>query len=188
MPQLVLGSSSPRRRDLLAQIAIVPDQIIAPEIDETPHRGESPRIFAARMAREKNAAIRIPNSFILTADTIVAVGSRILPKAGDAATARACIELLSGRRHTVFSAVMLRAPDGRTSERNVVSRVGFARLDRRQIGDYLDSGEWSDKAGGYAIQGRAAAFIDFCAGSYSGVVGLPLHETNNLLTGLGFRQ
>ncbi|GAA5264366.1 nucleoside triphosphate pyrophosphatase [Acidiphilium sp. MT5] len=185
-PRLILASSSPRRLALLAQIGITPDSNIAPAIDETPARAESPRLYAARMAQTKCAAITEPNAFILAADTVVAAGQRILPKAEDAHTAQACLDLLAGRRHQVFSAISLRAPDGRTRHRIVLSRVGIARLDDRQRADYLASGEWHGKAGGYAIQGRAAAFIDFLAGSYSGVVGLPLHETANLLRGLGY--
>ena len=189
-PRLILASSSPRRLALLAQIGIVPDEIIAPAIDETPHRAELPRLYAARMARDKGAAIAQsgadPGAFILAADTVVAAGQRILPKAEDEATARACLDLLAGRRHQVFSAVSIRTPDGQIRARTVLSRVGIARLDATQRAAYLASGEWRGKAGGYAIQGRAAAFIDFLAGSYSGVVGLPLFETMNLLRGLGF--
>jgi septum formation protein len=185
-PRLILASSSPRRRELLAQIGIIPDAIIAPAIDETPLRAELPRLYAARMAEHKCAAITEPDAFILAADTVAAAGQRILPKAEDAATARQCLDLLAGRRHQVFSAIAIRAPDGRWRTRTVLSRVGMARLDDRQRADYLASGEWHGKAGGYAIQGRAACFIDFLAGSYSGVVGLPLHETANLLRGLGY--
>ncbi len=125
--------------------------------------------------------------FVIAADTVVAAGRRILPKAETEAQARTCLELLSGRRHKVFTGVAVRAPDGRTASRVVASAVGFARLDEAQIRDYLNSGEWHGKAGGYAIQGRAAAFIDFISGSYSGVVGLPLHETASLLRGLGHK-
>ncbi len=185
-PRLILASSSPRRLELLAQIGIVPDEIIAPAIDETPRRAELPRLYAARMARDKAAAIAQSGAFILAADTVVAAGQRILPKAEDEASARACLDLLAGRRHQVFSAVSIRAPDGRIRARTVLSRVGIARLDATQRAAYLASGEWAGKAGGYAIQGRAAAFVDFIAGSYSGVVGLPLFETMNLLRGLGF--
>lgn len=185
-PRLILASSSPRRRDLLAQIGIIPDAIIAPAIDEMPLRDELPRLYAARMAASKCAAITEPGAFILAADTVVAAGQRILPKAEDAPTARQCLDLLAGRRHQVFSAITIRAPDGRSRSRIVLSRVGIARLDDRQREAYLASTEWHGKAGGYAIQGRAAAFIDFLAGSYSGVVGLPLHETANLLRGLGY--
>ncbi len=138
------------------------------------------------MAVEKLAAVPAAG-FAVAADTVVAAGARILPKAEDEATARRCLERLSGRRHDVHTAVAVRAPDGRVALRVVSSVVGFARLDEAALAAYLGSAEWRSKAGGYAIQGRAAAFIDFISGSYSGVVGLPLHETANLLTGLGWR-
>ncbi len=138
------------------------------------------------MAMEKLAAVPAAG-FAVAADTVVAAGARILPKAEDEATARRCLERLSGRRHDVHTAVAVRAPDGRVALRVVSSVVGFARLDEAALAAYLGSAEWRGKAGGYAIQGRAAAFIDFISGSYSGVVGLPLHETANLLTGLGWR-
>jgi septum formation protein len=137
------------------------------------------------MALEKLSAV--PNAgFVLAADTVVAAGARILPKTLDAAEAETCLRLLSGRRHDVLTAVAVRAPSGKVLTRTVASVVGFARLDERQIRAYLASQEWHGKAGGYAIQGLAAAFIDFLSGSYSGVVGLPLHETANLLRGLGY--
>ncbi len=125
---------------------------------------------------------------MLAADTVVAAGARILPKAETEAQARKCLTLLSGRRHRVYTAIALRAPDGRCASRVVASVVGFARLDAAQISAYIAGGEWQGKAGGYAIQGQAAAFIDFISGSYSGVVGLPLHETANLLHGLGYKK
>jgi septum formation protein len=125
--------------------------------------------------------------FVIAADTVVAAGARILPKAETLAQAEKCLTLLSGRRHRVYTGVAVRAPDGRVASRVVASVVGFARLDGPQMRDYLDTGEWQGKAGGYAIQGRAAAFIDFVSGSYSGVVGLPLHETASLLRGLGWK-
>ena len=183
---LVLASSSPRRLDLLRQIGITPDEILAPDIDETPVRGESPRQLAARLARAKCAAVPRAAAFVLAADTVVGLGRRILPKAGAEAEARRCLGLLAGRRHQVHSAIALRAPDGRIAARNVVSVVSFARLEPGMIDAYIASGEWRGKAGGYAIQGRAAGFVDFLSGSYSGVVGLPLHETMNLLRGLGW--
>jgi septum formation protein len=137
------------------------------------------------MALEKLSAV--PNAgFVLAADTVVAAGARILPKTLDAAEAETCLRLLSGRRHDVLTAVAIRAPSGKVLTRTVASVVGFARLDERQIRAYLASEEWHGKAGGYAIQGLAAAFIDFLSGSYSAVVGLPLHETANLLRGLGY--
>ncbi len=185
-PTLVLASASPRRLALLAQIGIVPDRIVSPDIDETPLRDEPPRAHAQRMARAKADAVAAPTSYVLAADTVVAAGSRILPKAETEEQARRCLALLSGRRHRVATAVVLLAPDGRRSERLVQSVVGFARLTERQIAAYLASGEWQGKAGGYAIQGHAAAFIRFISGSHSNVVGLPLFETAQLLRGLGW--
>ena len=185
-PALVLASASPRRLALLAQIGIVPDRIVATDIDETPLRDESPRCHALRLARAKAAAVAAPGSHVLAADTVVAAGRRILPKAETADEARRCLALLSGRRHRVMTAVVLVAPNGRQGERLVQSVVGFARLTGRQTDAYLASGEWQGKAGGYAVQGRAAAFIRFLSGSYSNVVGLPLFETAQLLRGLGW--
>ncbi len=182
-PTLVLASASPRRLALLAQIGIVPDRVIAPDIDETPLRDELPRHYAQRLARAKAAAVDAPASFVLAADTVVAVGRRILPKAESATEARGCLTLLSGRRHRVVTAIVLRTPDQRRGERLVESVVAFARLSDRQIDDYLAGDEWRAKAGGYAIQGRAAAYVRFLSGSYSNVVGLPLFETAQLLRG-----
>lgn len=170
--------------ELLRQIGIEPDLIFAPDIDETPAPAEAPRAYALRMALGK---LNGGEGFVIAADTVVAAGRRILPKAETDKQARTCLELLSGRRHKVYTAVAIRGPDGRVASRVVASAVGFARLDEAQIRDYLISGEWHGKAGGYAIQGRAAAFIDFISGSYSGVVGLPLHETSSLLRGLGHK-
>jgi septum formation protein len=184
--ELVLASASPRRLALLAQIGIVPDRVIAPGIDEAPSTGELPRQHALRLARAKATVIAAPGCHILAADTVVAVGRRILPKADTEADARRCLTLLSGRRHRVMTAVVLRAPGGDRGERLVQSVVGFARLSERQMADYLAGGEWRGKAGGYAIQGRAAAFIRFLSGSYSNVVGLPLFETAQLLRGVGW--
>ena len=182
---MILASASPRRLDLLRQIGIEPDQIVVPDIDETPLAGESPRAYALRIALAK----LVPgDGFVIAADTVVAAGARILPKAESLEQAEKCLLLLSGRRHRVYTGVAGRAPDGRGVSRVVGSVVGFARLDAAQLRDYLDSGEWHGKAGGYAIQGKAAAFVDFVSGSYSGVVGLPLHETSLLLRGLGYRK
>jgi septum formation protein len=167
----------------LAQIGIVPDRVISTDIDETPLRDELPRQHALRLARAKAASAATPGCHLLSADTVVAVGRRILPKAETEADARRCLVLLSGRRHRVMTAVVLHAPDGRRSERLVQSVVGFSRLTERQIARYLAGDEWRGKAGGYAIQGRAATFIRFLSGSYSGVVGLPLFETAQLLAG-----
>ncbi len=183
---LVLASASPRRLDLLAQIGIVPDRVISPEIDETPMRDELPRAYAQRVARAKANAVAAPGCLVLAADTVVAAGRRILPKAETEAEARHCLALLSGRRHRVLTAVVLAAPDGRRSERLVTSVVGFARLTGPQLEAYFAGVEWQGKAGGYAIQGRAAAFVRFVSGSYSNVVGLPLFETAQLLRGVGW--
>ena len=169
---------------MLRQIGIEPARIIAPEIDETAFAGELPRAFARRMALEK-----LPlqdDSFIIAADTVVAVGRRMLPKPASQAVAADYLRLLSGRRHKVYSAVAVRAPNGKTACRVVESVVGFARLDAADLQAYLASPEWEGKAGGYAIQGQAACFVDYLSGSYSGVVGLPLHETHKLLRGLGW--
>jgi septum formation protein len=186
LPNLVLASASPRRLALLTQIGIVPDRVISSDIDETPRRDELPRLYAQRLARAKAAAVEAPGSCVLAADTVVAAGRRILPKADDATQARRCLDLLSGRRHRVLTAVVLAAPDGRTTERLVESVVAFARLSPAEIEGYLATGEWQGKAGGYAIQGRAASFIRFISGSYSNVVGLPLYETAQLLRGCGW--
>ena len=180
---LVLASASPRRLDLLAQIGIVPDRILAPEVDETPDRDELPRAYVQRLARAKAATVSASGCLVLAADTVVAAGRRILPKADTEADARCCLTLLSGRRHRVLTAVVLAAPDRRPSERLVTSIVAFARLTAPQIEAYLATGEWHGKAGGYAIQGSAAAFVRFLSGSYSNVVGLPLFETAQLLRG-----
>jgi septum formation protein len=185
-PKLVLASASPRRLALLAQIGLTPDRIHPTEIDETPLPRELPRTHAERLARAKLDAVEAPGCFVLAADTVVAAGRRILPKAETEAQARACLTLLSGRRHRVMTAVTLRTPDGRRAQRLVESVVGFARLTPTQRRAYLESGEWQGKAGGYAIQGHAASFIRFLSGSYSNVVGLPLFETAQLLRGQGW--
>ncbi|HEY2618790.1 MAG TPA: Maf family nucleotide pyrophosphatase [Acetobacteraceae bacterium] len=185
-PTLVLASASPRRLALLAQIGIVPDRVIAPDIDETPLRDELPRQHALRLAWAKAAAVTVPDSYVLAADTVVSAGRRILPKTENEADARRCLTLLAGRRHRVTTAVVLHGPDGRCGERLVQSVVGFSRLSERQIAGYLAGDEWRGKAGGYAIQGRAATFNRFLSGSYSNVVGLPLFETAQLLRGLGW--
>jgi septum formation protein len=187
---LVLASGSPRRVRLLKQIGVEPDTVVPAEIDETPHAGELPRNYARRMAAAKAAAVAPchPESFVLAADTVVAIGRRILPKAEDPETAFGCLQRLSGRGHNVFGAIAVWAPDGRRSERLVTTRVRFKRLSRTEIRRYLECGEWRGKAGGYAVQGRAAAFIPGINGSYANVVGLPLVETLGLLEGLGWRS
>jgi septum formation protein len=187
----VLASSSPRRLDLLRQVGIEPDRIEAPEVDETPRPRELPRAHAARLARAKAEAVRARMgarpAWILAADTVVACGRRILPKAQDRATAAACLDLLSGRRHRVLGAVCVLAPDGRSGERLVTTLVRMKRLSAEERERYLGGGEWLGKAGGYAIQGRAALFVPAINGSYSNVVGLPLVEAVGLLQGLGWR-
>jgi septum formation protein len=176
---LVLASASPRRRALLAQIGIFPDLVTSPDIDETSRPGELPREYALRLARDKAASVTAP--FVLGADTVVALGRRVLPKAVSEDEARRCLDLLSGRRHRVHTAVVLLEESGRSRHRVVDSIVTFTRLTRVEIDNYLASGEWRGKAGGYAIQGQAARFIRFLSGSYSNVVGLPLFETAQLL-------
>jgi septum formation protein len=189
MPILVLASASPRRRELLRQLGIVPDRVDPADIDETPAPGELPAAHVVRLAEAKARTVqpRQPGTFILAADTIVACGRRILPKAEDEATARACLTLLSGRRHRVYGGVAVVTPSGETAIRRVVTQVAFKRLSKTELDAYLATGEWHGKAGGYAIQGCAAAFIPWIAGSYSNVVGLPLSETAQLLAGRGYR-
>jgi septum formation protein len=172
---------------LLKQIGIVPDQVVSPDIDESPARNELPRSYAERMAAAKAAVTMSPDHLVLAADTVVSVGRRILPKAEDAAAVRACLTLLSGRRHRVLTAIVLTAPDGRSTERLVETAVTFNRLTRTQIDRYVAVREGEGKAGGYAINGHAASFIRFLSGSYSGVVGLPLFETAQLLRGHGWQ-
>jgi septum formation protein len=184
--KLILGSASPRRRELLAQIGIIPDLVLSTEIDETPYPAEVPRIYVERMAREKSTAVpQSGNALVLTADTTVSAGRRILGKPGDTDEAERFLRTLSGRRHQVTTAVCVRQND-KQEMRVVVTRVKFKRLSEAEVSAYLASGEWLGKAGGYAIQGIAAAFIPEIRGSYSNVVGLPLAETANLLTGLGY--
>jgi len=189
MQRLVLASASPRRLDLLAQIGIVPDAVDAAYLDEAPIKAELPPLHAARLAAAKatRVAARHPGAFVLAADTVVAVGRRILPKAEDAAAARSCLSLLSGRRHRVFGGVVLIDPAGRLRRRLVRSDVVMKRLEAAEIADYLAGGEWHGKAGGYAIQGAASMFVRAIHGSYSNIVGLPLFETVALLRGAGFR-
>ncbi|WP_337187047.1 Maf family nucleotide pyrophosphatase [Phenylobacterium sp.] len=189
-PRLVLASASPRRLELLRQIGFAPDAVEAAELDETPQPKETPRVLAGRLAEAKAAhvAARRPGEYVLAADTVVAVGRRILPKAEDRREVASCLSLLSGRAHKVLTGVCARAPDGRAASRVVESRVRFKRLSPAEIDAYLSSGEGVGKAGGYAIQGLAGALVMSLQGSYSGVVGLPLYETASLLTGLGYRR
>jgi len=185
---LVLASESPRRKALLAQAGILPDAVMPADIDESVLKAEAPRLYAARMAAAKARAVADKHSggFILAADTVVACGTRILPKAEDESQVRACLALLSGRRHQVLTAVALIAPDGKLRTRLVMTRVSFLRLTKDQVEAYVQCREGVGKAGGYAIQGRAEMFVKQIAGSYSNVVGLPLAETVQLLAGAGF--
>jgi septum formation protein len=186
---LILASASPRRLDLLAQIGLRPEAVDAPHIDETVLSRELPAAYARRIAQEKLAAVapRHPGAFVLAADTVVALGRRILPKAEDAATARRCLELLSGRRHKVVGGIAIAGADGRHAIRVVSTNVIFKRLEAVEIERYLAGGEWHGKAGGYAVQGQAAAFIPSIGGSYSNIVGLSLSDAYAMLTGLGYR-
>ena len=186
-PPLVLASASPRRRALLEQIGYAPDSVEPAALDEAVLPGERPEAHAARLARAKAEAVatRHPGAFVLGADTVVACGRRILDKAESEERARRCLSLLSGRRHRVYGGVTVIDPAGRAVSRLVRTAVAFKRLSEDEIAAYLACGEWRGKAGGYAIQGRAAAFVQFVGGSYSNVVGLPLHETYRLLAGLG---
>jgi len=199
--RLALASASPRRLALLEQIGLTPDDVLPADIDETPLHQERPRQLALRLAVAKGRAARdrldltmsiIPgggpahNNHMLSADTVVAVGRRILPKAETETEARACLKLLSGRSHDVLTAVAVLAPDGREASRVVESRVTFKRLSQTETEGYIASREWHGKAGGYAIQGIAGGFVTDIAGSYSAIVGLPLYETASLLEGLGY--
>lgn len=187
MPKLILASASPRRQQLLARIGITADAIIPADIDETPHKAELPRVYARRMAAEKAAVIasQHPDVAVLSGDTVVAAGRRILPKAENEADARHCLELLSGRRHIVLSAVTLMLPGGRALHRLSESTVTFKRLHADELEAYIAGGEWQGKAGGYAIQGSAEALIRSMAGSYSSIMGLPLYETRSMLLSAG---
>jgi septum formation protein len=182
MTRLILASASPRRLALLAQVGITPDEVIAADIDETPLKKEAPRALASRLARAKAEAVAASDAHALAADTVVAVGRRVLPKAETEAQARACLELLSGRGHRVYTGVALKTPRG-VRERLVETRVTFKRLSPGEVDAYLASGEWMGKAGGYAAQGLAGRFITNIVGSYSNIVGLPLYETASLLEG-----
>jgi len=183
LPPLVLASASPRRLDLLRQVGREPAEIDPADIDESPLARELPRAYALRMATAKLAAVvpRHRQAVVLAADSVVVCGRRILPKAETVEEARSCLDLLSGRRHRVLGGLAVASPDGRVRSRLVETVVRFKRLEAAEIGAYLESGEWQGKAGGYAIQGRAAAFVAFLSGSYSNVVGLPLFETEQLL-------
>lgn len=185
--RLILGSSSPRRRELLAQIGVIPDDIRSPDIDETPHKGELPRPYCARMATEKAMAVpATPDELVLSADTTVAAGRRILGKPNDIAEAGVFLDLLSGRRHRVITAVAVKLGP-KIWTREVETAVKMKSLSAEERSAYLQSGEWQGKAGGYAIHGLAGPLIPWISGSFTGVVGLPLAETANLLRGAGYK-
>jgi septum formation protein len=184
--RLILGSASPRRKELLAQLGLVPDLILPPDIDEDPLKGELPRPYAARLARQKAAAVPSdPDDVVLCADTTVAIGRRILGKPADAGEAAAFLVALGGRRHEVITAIAVRRGD-RVLSRESVSVVKMKRLSDAELNAYLASGEWHGKAGGYGIQGLAGAFIPWISGSYSGIMGLPVAETAALLAAMGY--
>ncbi len=184
--KFILGSGSPRRRELLAQLGIVPDAILPPDIDEAPRRAELPRPYCVRLAREKALAVVAgPDDIVLTADTTVALGRRILGKPADAAQAAEFLLALGGRRHQVITAVAVRRGD-KIWQRESVSAVKMKRLSDIELNAYLSGGEWQGKAGGYAIQGAAGAFIPWISGSFTGIVGLPLAETAAVLQAAGY--
>lgn len=187
MMKLVLASASPRRQQLLAQILVTPDAIQPADIDETPHANEPPRAYAERLGVEKAAAVHAAGQFTIAGDTVVALGRRILPKAETAEEVRDCLNLISGRAHHVMTSVCVMAPSGQMAKRLSDTRVNVKRLSAAEIDAYIDSGEGIGKAGGYAIQGLFGAHIRQISGSYTGVMGLPVYETSQLLTGLGYR-
>jgi septum formation protein len=186
--RLILASASPRRLDLLARIGVIPDAVIPADVDETVRTGELPREHARRLAREKARAVAAqePTALVLAADTVVAVGRRILPKVEDEATLRACMRLLSGRRHRVLTGVALAVPRKAIRERLVETIIAMKRLSEHEVDYYVSHGEWRGKAGGYALQGYGEVYVRHIAGSYSNVVGLPLAETRVLLKSAGY--
>lgn len=183
---LVLASASPRRLELLRRIGVNPDEVRPADVDEAEIPGETPRQLAERLARTKASALNAGNSIVLGSDTVVAVGRRILPKTESKESARDCLQLLSGRGHRVWTGVAILGPNEKLASRVVETRVSFKRLSPAEIDAYIASGEWRGKAGGYGIQGMAEAFVMRLVGSYSGVMGLPLYETANLLRGFGY--
>ena len=186
--KLILASASPRRLDLLARIGVTPDAVEPADVDESIPKAELPRVHALRLAREKAQAVaeRFPDDLVLAADTVVAVGRRILPKVEDEATLRACMALLSGRRHRVMTGVAIAVPGGSIRERLVETMIAIKRLSADEIDYYASHGEWRGKAGGYALQGYGEVYVRHIAGSYSNVVGLPLAETRHLLKSAGY--
>ena len=188
--QLILASSSPQRLILLKTIGVIPDKIVPSNIDEIPEKNEKPRDFVLRMSKEKalDVSKNFPNSFILSGDTIVACGRRIIGKPSDRDNAKQILNLLSGRRHQVLSAITLIKPDKNEVSKIVITRVKFSRLNQNALNAYLDTNEWKGKAGGYAIQGSASSFIPWINGSYSSVMGFPMNEVNNLLNSSGWKN
>ncbi len=188
--RLILASASPRRLELLAQVGLTPDQIDPADIDETPRKDEAPGPLARRLAGAKAASVaeRHPDAFVLGADTVVGVGRRIIGKPADGAAAKRYLQLLSGRRHRVYGGICVLAPDGRKARKLINTMVRFKRLTGSEIEAYLATGEWQGKAGGYAIQGHAAAFIPAINGSYTNVVGLDMAAAAAMLAGLGYSQ
>jgi septum formation protein len=186
--KLVLASASPRRLDLLARIGVTPDAVLPADVDESVPKGELPRQHALRLAREKaeSVAAKAPDALVLGADTVVAVGRRILPKVEDEDTLRKCMRLLSGRRHRVLTGVALAVPGNGVRERLVETMIAMKRLSEEEIDYYAGHGEWRGKAGGYALQGYGEVYVRHIAGSYSNVVGLPLAETRVLLKSAGY--
>ena len=184
--RLILASASPRRLDLLARIGIVPDAVVPADVDESVPAGELPRQHALRLAREKAQAVAVSDALVLGADTVVALGRRILPKVEDEQVLRACMRLLSGRRHRVMTGVALVLPGGEIRERLVETVIAMKRLSEDEIAYYASHGEWRGKAGGYALQGYGEVYVRHIAGSYSNVVGLPLAETRMLLKSAGY--
>ena len=188
--KLILASSSPQRKKLLETIGITPDDIVPANIDETPKKNEKPKDFALRMSKEKALIVAKNNlnSFILSGDTIVAAGRRIIGKPSSKNEVEKILKLLSGRRHSVLSAFTLIKPDCSEITKVVVSRVKFGRLSDKDINEYLDTNEWQGKAGGYAIQGCASAFVPWISGSYTGVMGFPMNEIKNVLESSGWKK
>lgn len=185
----VLASSSPRRKELLQTIGLSPEQILHPEVDESPHEREGVREYVKRIARLKALSIhsKVPHAYVLSADTIVEIGRKIVGKPVDQEDAFQILQRLSGRRHRVYTGICGISPEGKIGEHLVLTRVSFKRLSENEIKEYLESKDWQGRAGAYSIQGLAAKFVKFISGSYTNVVGLPLYETDCLLKGLGFR-
>ena len=185
---LILASSSPRRKELLGSLGIIPKKIISPVVDETPLKGERVLDFIKRIALRKAQEVhtQVPEAFVLAGDTVVVMGGKIIGKPKDRKEAFKVLSQLSGRRHRVYTGICALSPKGKLAYRYVITTISFKRLQEQEIKDYLDSGEWEGRAGAYSIQGKAGKFVKFLSGSYSNVVELPLYETDCLLKGLGF--